>query len=170
MTQHRQGTRGRFSTSLLARIAVLAAVYVVLTVVPPLNTLSYGSVQIRVSEAMTVLPFIAPWAPWGLYLGCIAANLGSPFLVWDVTVGAATTLLAGLLTRRMPSASLAPLPPIILNALIVSGYVSRLLGLSYFSVALYIGLGEAVACYGLGYPLLSYLRRNSKLLDLIRGE
>jgi uncharacterized membrane protein len=170
LTQGRRGNRGRFPAPSLARIAVLAAVYVVLTVVPPLNAISYGSVQIRVSEAMTVLPFIAPWAPWGLYLGCIAANLGSPFLVWDITVGALTTLLAGLMTRRMPGAFLAPLPPVILNALVVSGYVSRLSGLPYISVAFYVGIGELVACYGLGYPLLSYIRRNAKLLDLIRGE
>jgi len=163
----------RTPVSTLTRIAALAAVYVVLTVVPPLNALSYGSVQVRVSEALTVLPFVAPWAPWGLYLGCIAANLGSPFIIWDITLGAATTLIAGMWTRhisrRMSNPALAPLPPVILNALIVSGYVSRLLDLPYFSVALYIGLGEVVACYGLGYPLLLLFLRNAKLRELIGG-
>ncbi len=157
-------------TPTLTRIGALAAIYVVLTVVPPLNALSYGSVQLRVSEALTVLPFVFPWAPWGLYLGCIVANMASPFLAWDITIGAATTLIAGFLTRRMPNALLAPLPPVVLNALIVSTYLSRLLNLSYLSVVLYIGLGEVIACYGLGYPLLLWLSRRSRLKDLLDGE
>jgi uncharacterized membrane protein len=70
----------------------------------------------------------------------------------------------------MPNALLAPLPPVVLNALIVSTYLSRLLNLSYLSVVLYIGLGEVIACYGLGYPLLLWLSRRSRLKDLLDGE
>lgn len=160
----------RSPTPTITRIAALAAIYVVLTVVPPLNALSYGAVQLRVSEALTVLPFVFSWAPWGLYLGCIAANIASPFLVWDVTIGAGATLIAGFLTRRMPNAFLAPLPPVVLNSLVVSAYLSRLLNLPYLSVALYVGLGEVIVCYGLGYPLLLWINRRSGLKDLLDGE
>jgi len=145
-------------------------VYALLTVLPPLNTIGYGPVQVRVSEALTVFPFLFPWAPWGLYLGCILANLGSPFIYWDISLGALATLVAAFLTRRMPISSLAPLPPVIVNALIVSIYVARLSGMPYSMVALSIGAGEAVACYGLGYPLLLYLQRNSKVRQVIGGD
>lgn len=156
-------------TKRVARTAVLAAVYALLTVMPPLNAMGYGPVQVRVAEALTVLPFVFPWAVWGVYLGCIASNLASPFLAWDVTLGAAATLAAGLLTRRMPKSYLAPLPPVVINALVVSLYVSRLSQMPYWPVAGYIALGEAVACYGLGYPLLLYLLRNGRLREKLGG-
>ncbi len=159
-----------FSTKILARVALTAAIYALLTVLPPFNAIGYGPVQVRISEALTVLPFLAPWAPWALYLGCILANLGSPFVAWDLTLGAGGTLLAAALTRRTSKPYLAPLPPVIVNALVVSAYVAPLSGLAYWPVALYIGLGEAVACYGLGYPLLLFLRRNARAGDILRGE
>ncbi len=154
----------------LTRVAILAAVYALLTVLPPLNAVGYGPVQVRISEALTVLPFVLPWAPVSLYLGCMLANLGSPFLVWDLTVGALGTLVAALLTRRISKPYLAPLPPVIINALVVSTYVAPLSGMPYWPVALYIGAGEAVACYALGYPLLLYLLRNQKAVEVLRGD
>ena len=162
--------RGFLSTRLLARVAILAAVYALLTVLPPFNAIGYGPVQVRVSEALTVLPFAIPWAPWALYLGCVLANLGSPFLAWDLSLGALGTLLAAALTRRMPKPYLAPLPPVIVNALVVSSYVAPLSGMPYWPVAFYIAIGEAVACYVLGYPLLLYLLRNERARELLRGN
>lgn len=149
---------------------MLAAVYALLTVLPPLNSLGYGPVQVRVAEALTVLPFLFPWAIWGLYLGCILSNLASPFLLWDVTLGALSTLLAAWLTRRMPRPGLAPLPPIVVNALVVPLYVARLSGLPYLPVAAYIAAGEAIACYVLGYPLLAYLLRNRGMTEFLGGR
>jgi uncharacterized membrane protein len=158
------------STRRIARVAILAAVYALLTVLPPLNAIGYGPVQVRVAEALTVLPFVFPWAVWGLYLGCILSNLASPFLAWDVTLGALATLVAGLLTRRMPKSYLAPLPPVVVNALAVSLYVSRLSGLPYWPVVAYIAAGETVACYALGYPLLVYLLRNESTRQKLGGK
>jgi uncharacterized membrane protein len=162
--------RERTPAKSIARVAILAAVYALLTVIPPLNAIGYGPVQVRVAEALTVLPFIFPWAVWGLYLGCILSNLASPFLLWDVTLGALGTLTAALLTRRMPEPYLAPLPPVVVNALVVSLYVARLSGMPYWPVAAYIAGGEAIACYGLGYPLLAYLLRNERARQALGGE
>lgn len=158
------------SSKILARIGIFVAVYALLTVLPPFNAAGYGPVQVRVSEALTVFPFLFPWAPWGLYLGCILANLGSPFIAWDLTLGAFASLAAALLTRRMPRAYLAPLPPVIVNALVVPIYVAPLSGMSYWLVALYVAAGQAVACYGLGYPLLLYLQRNGRVRGVIAGS
>lgn len=157
-------------TRKLARVALIAGVYAVLTLMPPFAAISYGPIQVRVAEALTVLPFVTPLAIPGLFLGCLLANLGSPFLAYDLTLGAGSTLLAAYLTRRMPRPALAPLPPVAVNAVVVSAYVAGLSGLPYLPVAAYIGLGQVVACYLLGYPLLVYLLRRPDLTAWLEGS
>lgn len=141
----------------LARAALICAIYVVLTVLPPFYVLSYGPIQLRVAEALTVLPFLYPEAIWGLTLGCLLANLAGNIGIYDVIFGSLLTLAAGYLTSRMPKAWLAPLPPIFLNAFGVSVYLAFLLKISYWYSVAYIMLGESVACLGIGYPLLHLL-------------
>ena len=156
------------STSELTRIGMLAGLYAVLTVLPPFSGFSYGPIQIRVAEMFAVLPFVYPWAKWGLYLGCILANLGSPFFIWDVTIGALATLLSAYLTEKMPNPYLAPMPPVIVNAIFVSSYVSFLSGLGYPIVLAQIFLGEVVSCYILGLPLLLFLVRNPSFMEKLK--
>lgn len=153
------------NTRRLTRAAFIAAIYAALTVA--LAPISYAAVQVRVAEALTVLPFVSALSIPGLFVGCLVANLfGSLFtgLGWyDVVFGSLATLLAAWLTSKMPRPILAPLPPIIINALVVGAYVSLLSNLPYWSTALYIGVGEAVAAYLLGYPLLLFLLRRPDL-------
>jgi uncharacterized membrane protein len=156
------------STSELTRIGMLAGLYAVLTVLPPFSGFSYGPIQIRVAEMFAVLPFVYPWAKWGLYFGCILANLGSPFFIWDVTIGALATLLSAYLTEKMPNPYLAPMPPVIINAIFVSSYVSFLSGLGYPIVLAQIFLGEVVSCYILGLPLLLFLVRNPAFTEKLK--
>ena len=106
----------KFTTRDLTLAAVLAAVYAALTITLPVP--QYGAVQIRFAEALTVLPFLFPDATPGLFVGCIIANLFSPFVL-DVVFGSMATLLACLWTSRMTSRWLAPLPPVLCNAVIV---------------------------------------------------
>jgi uncharacterized membrane protein len=141
-----------------------------LTVLPPFNAFGYGPVQVRVSEALSVLPFVLPWAPWGLYIGCLAANLVSPFMIYDITVGAGATLFSAFLTRKMPNKKLAPLPPVIVNALVVPAYIAPLMDMNYLLLVVYIGIGQLIACYVIGYPLLSAVINNKRLVDFLRGE
>ena len=107
---HKQTTRQ------LTFAALLAAVYALLTVSLPIP--QFSGVQIRFAEALTVLPFLIPGATPGLAVGCFLANLFSPYPL-DMVFGTAATLLACLITARMPSRWLAPLPPVVCNALIV---------------------------------------------------
>ncbi|HSV30598.1 MAG TPA: QueT transporter family protein, partial [Atribacteraceae bacterium] len=74
------------------RAAMIAAIYVVLTVTPPLHSLSYGPVQVRVSEFLTVLPFVFPEAIWGVGIGCFLANLVGGVGWLDTVFGSALTL------------------------------------------------------------------------------
>ncbi|MDI6822973.1 MAG: QueT transporter family protein [Bacillota bacterium] len=153
------------------RVAAIGAVYAALTLLPPLRAISYGMIQVRVAEALTVLPYITPAAIPGLFVGCLVANVVGGLGPVDMVLGSLTTLVAAWLTSRAGAVWLAPLPPVVLNALVVGSYVPLLLGLR---VPLpvgwaWVGLGEAVACYGLGFPLLLYLLRRPRLCSLLRG-
>ncbi len=147
-----------YSTLTLIRGAVIAALYVALTLL--LAPLSFGPVQVRVSEALTVLPILFPEAIPALYIGCLIANFGSPLGLVDVFGGSAVTLLAALATYRLRhNIKLALVPPVLFNAVLVSIYVRTFLGWPYWLTALSIGAGQIIAVYGLGLLLLRYLKR-----------
>ena len=150
---------------MLVRGAVIAGLYAALTLV--LWFASFGPVQFRISEALCVLPYFLPEAIPGLYIGCIISNIFSPInLVLDLTVGAGATLLAALITYHVRIKWLAPLPPIILNAVIVGWELAFTYssGAAFWPSfgwnALTVGLGEASVCYVLGLPLLLLLERS----------
>lgn len=149
----------KFTTRDLTLAAVLAAVYAALTITLPVP--QYGAVQIRFAEALTVLPFLFPAATPGLFVGCIIANLFSPFVL-DVVFGSMATLLACLWTSRMTSRWLAPLPPVLCNAVIVGAEIAwaeagitPAFWTAFGFNAVTVGLGELIACYALGSLLLS---------------
>lgn len=143
----------------LARGAILAGIYAALTVA--LHPFSYGIMQVRVSEALTVLPFLMPDAVPALFVGVLIANLLGGLGLVDILLGSLATLIAALLTRRMPRAWLAPLPPVVINGLVVGTYLSFLMGFPLLASIAWVSLGQILACYGLGYPLLVYLIRRA---------
>ena len=96
----------------LSLAALIAAVYAALTLFLPIP--QYDYIQVRVAEALTVLPFFFPAAIPGLFVGCMIANLFSPFVL-DIVFGSLATLLACLWTGRLKNRWLAPLPPVICN-------------------------------------------------------
>lgn len=147
------------STKRLTICALIAAIYAVLCVI--LAPISYGPIQIRISEAMTVLPFLAPYTGFGLFVGCIIANIFSPMGInlLDVIFGSLATLLSVWLTAKMPNKWLAPLPPVIINAVIIGAVLAFTAGGAAFwpmfiANALQIGFGQLVACYVGGELLL----------------
>lgn len=153
----------------IARTAVIAGVYAAITAL--LAPISYGPLQVRVSEALTVLPFVSAPAVPGLFLGCLLANLLGGFGWQDVVFGSLATLLAALATRKLRGMGappwLAPLPPVVVNAVVVPAYLRVLFGLPYWATAAQILIGQVVACYGLGLPLLTLLRRRESLAALL---
>jgi len=146
----------------VAYTGVIVALYASLTI--GLAPISYGVYQVRVAEALTVLPFIYPPAIMGLFIGCLVANIFGGNGLQDIIFGSLFTLIAGCLTylaskvkSRKFGIGLAPLPPVIINAFGVAIYLSKITGMSYLFVVQMIGLGELVACYLLGIPLLIFL-------------
>lgn len=143
---------------------VIAALYAVLTLALPM--LSYGPVQIRFAEALTVLPFFLPEAIPGLAIGCLVANLlGSPYVL-DWVFGTLATLLAALWTSKLKHKWLAPLPPVICNVVIIGAEIawfeagfSSAFPAAWAYNGLTVGVGEVLACYILGMMLVKLLPR-----------
>lgn len=156
----------------IARVALLAAVYFVLTALPPFSSFSYGPVQVRVSEALMVLPAVTPLAVPALFVGCLAANLAGGLGPVDLVFGSLATLLAAFVVSQLRNPWLVPVPTIVVNALVVGTYLPLILNLPtplWLSWA-YIAAGETVAAAGLGLPLLFFLRSRPDLVRLLRGR
>ena len=144
--------------------AMIAALYAALTLL--LAPISYGAIQCRISEAMTLLPILLPQAIPGLVIGCLVANLLSPVAIWDVIFGTLTTLIAALGTywlRKKPL--LAALCPVVANGVIVGVMLAVFYALPLWMTMLEVAVGEAVAV-ALGFILLAALRK----VDLSRFQ
>lgn len=138
-------------TRFITESAIIAAVYAAVTILIPGGS---GQIQVRVSEALTVLPFFTPAAVPGLFAGCLIANLFVGAGPYDIIFGSLATLLAAYLTHKMPKKFLAPLPPVIINAIVVAVVLKLSLSLPLLPTMGFVALGEVIACYALGYPLL----------------
>ena len=167
----------KFTVQKLATAGVVGAAYAALALFGSIFGVTYGPIQCRFSEALCVLPFFLPETAWGLGVGCLIANLLSPYGVLDIVVGSAATLLAALLTARCQKKWLAPLPPVIANTVLIGlvlayeqAGTSAAFWPTYAFNALTVGLGEAVACYGLGGLLLWRLDKSKALQHYLQNR
>lgn len=150
-------------TLFLVQAAAIAAVYVVLTLL--FAPLSFGEVQIRFSEALTILPFFTPTAIPGLFVGCVIANLLGGAIPLDIVFGSIATLLGAFFSYKLRSNRfLVPLPPIIANTVIVPFvlYYGYGVNLPIPFMMLTVGVGEVISCYVLGMILLGALSKYGK--------
>lgn len=137
--------------------AAIAAIYVVLTYIVNLLGLASGVVQVRLSEALTILPVFTPAAIPGLFVGCLISNLINGAVVWDVIFGSLATLLGAVFTYMLRNKSkwLSPLPPIAANTVIIPFVLTYAYGVPdaiWFS-ALTVCAGEVISCGILGMAL-----------------
>ena len=154
------------SVQFVAQAAVIAAIYVVLTLL--FAPFSYGEVQVRLSEALTILPVFTPAAVPGLFVGCLLSNILGGCIVPDIIFGSLATLTGAVFTYllRNQSRFLAPLPPILANALIVP-FVRRFgyqVPLPIPFMMLTVGIGEVISCGVLGMILYAALYRYKNLI------
>ena len=149
------------STLRLTRGAVSAALYFALSAAVPVIT--YGPVQFRVAEALTLLPFFMPEAIWGVTLGCLLTNAFSSFGIYDVVFGTLTTLVAALITSKIKNRWLAPLPPVLLNAVVLPT-MWHFMGSDEMWIINFLSIlaSESVILYALGEPLVIALERRLK--------
>lgn len=156
----------KLSTRDLTFAAIVGAIYVVLGYFGNTFNLTFGVIQCRFSEALTVLPFLCPVTTWGVFIGCLITNILSPYGLLDMIFGPLATLIAALLTARCRRKWLAPLPPVLCNAVIIGALIAfQEVGMGsafpavYAYNALTVGLGQVLACYGLGMPLMAVMER-----------
>lgn len=152
----------------IVHAAVIAALYVVLTLLANSLGLANYAIQLRFSEALTILPFFTPAAIPGLFVGCIISNLLTGAIPYDIIFGSLATLLGALGTYALRNTTkwLAPLPPIVANTLIVPfvlAYAYHFEG-SIFYFMLTVGAGEIISCGVLGLLLLSVLQKYRKYI------
>ncbi len=144
-------------TKYLAHAAIIAAIYVVITII--FAPISYGQVQVRISEALTVLPYFTPAAIPGLFVGCLIANIYGGEGIIDIVFGSLATLFAAFLSYKMPKKYLVPIPPIVVNAIVIGFVLSHVLKVSLLITMAWVGLGQLISCYGIGYPLMIILEK-----------
>lgn len=153
-------------TQFLVEAAAIGAIYVVLTIL--FAPLSYGEVQIRFSEALTILPFFTPAAIPGLFVGCIIANLFGGAIPVDIIFGSIATLIGAVFTYKLRNCNrfLTPIPPIVANAVIVP-FVLRFgygVNLPIPLMMLTVGVGEVVSCAVIGLILQTALLKYKNVI------
>lgn len=175
----------RKSLGFLAESALIAALYLVLTVFTRFFGIADGAIQFRLSEALTILPVFTPAAIPGLTLGCFLASLGSPFGIADMLCGSLATLLAAVVTWLLRKITVAGLPvlsffaPVFFNGVIVGALITLMTETGqivpdafrwtvFLSSAATVALGELVVCYGLGIPFYWMLKKADRGGHLFR--
>lgn len=158
----------------LTQAAMIAALYVVLTMIANALGIASGNIQVRFSEALTVLPFFTPAAIPGLYIGCLIANIVTGAALPDIIFGPLATLIGALGTWAFGRAALkcagskkadilkwlSPLPPIAANGIIIPPMLKYAYGFVpvWFSVVT-VTLGEIISCGIFGLILLFALQK-----------
>lgn len=147
----------------MAQGALIAALYATLTVI--FAPISFGPIQVRIAEALTVLPMFTSAAIPGLFIGCFIANLFGGTIIWDVIFGSLATFIGAAGGYRLRNNRwLVPIPTIIANGIIVPFVLKYGYGM-YMPVVLmmlYVSAGEIVGCYVLGEILASALLKHRK--------
>ncbi|NLY67438.1 MAG: QueT transporter family protein [Tissierellia bacterium] len=158
------------NTKFLTKASLIAAIYIILVLIQiPMGSLAFGPVQLRLAEGLTLLPFIETAAIPGLFIGCLISNIilssYSSFGLVDIIGGSLVTLIAAYLTSKMPNKLMAALPPIILNGLIVSIWVSYFTKVPYLFTVLGIAAGEIASIVIFGYVMLSAYEKTKVYLE-----
>lgn len=166
-------------TTRIVRAALIAGIYVVLCLV--LQPFSYGPVQVRISEALTLLPVFTPDAIWAVTLGCFLSNLFS-MSPWDMLFGTLATFLAAVSTYQLRHIRfkgvpfLSCLPPILFNAVIVGAEITYIFMPETASVPVLlfnmvtVGLGQVVSCGILGLLLVKTIEKAPQLRGWVEAN
>ena len=144
------------NTLKLVNGGMIAALYVVLTVLAAQFNLASGAIQVRFSEALTILPVFTVAAVPGLTIGCVLANLLTGCAAWDVVFGSVATLIGAVGTRLLKSKPLlAWIPPVLSNMAIIPIILIKVYAVpdAWWFLVLTIGAGEVLSCGVLGLLL-----------------
>ncbi len=154
-------------TRFLTQSALIASLYVALTYVSAALGIASGAIQVRFSEALTILPIFTTAAIPGLFAGCIVANLLTGAALWDIVFGSIATLLGAVGTRLLrKNRYIATIPPILSNTIIIPFVLKIAYGVEngYSFLFLTIFIGELISCGILG-SMLSKALGKTKIFE-----
>ena len=150
----------------MTQAAMIATIYVALTYL--FAPISFSEIQIRIAEALTILPVFTPAAVPGLFIGCLIGNTVSGALLPDIVCGSLATLIGAFFTWKLRNAHpfLAPVPPIVANTLVVPFVLkyAYLVDLPIPFMMLTVCIGEILSCGVLGLILYYALRPHKELI------
>ena len=155
-------------TLFIAQGGIIATLYVVLTIV--FAPISFESMQLRVAEALTILPLFTPAAVPGLFVGCLISNIIGGGAVLDIVFGSIATLIGAVSGYRLRSNRwLVPIPAIVSNTIIIPFVIKYGYGINipYYLQALYIAAGEIAGCFVLGELLASVLMPYRNIIFIV---
>ena len=156
-------------TKQLVTGGMIAAIYVVLTVLAAQFNLASGAIQVRFSEALTILPVFTVAAVPGLTIGCLLANLLTGLAVWDVVFGSVATLIGAVGTRLLKNKPLlAWIPPVLSNMAIIPVILIKVYAVpdAWWFLVLTVGAGEVLSCGVLGLLLWRSLKNIPALKEM----
>lgn len=154
-----------FKINKVAKVAIVAAVYAVLTAA--IAPISYGAIQFRLSEVMTLLAFIDPIYIPGLVLGCAISNLFSPLGILDVVVGTTATFISVFMINKSKNLFVASLWPTV-NCIFIGGELYYLQHLPFWLTSLQIAVGEFVVVTLIGYPIFRLILKNHNIIKILK--
>lgn len=153
---------------LITQAAMIAALYVILTYLAAALGISSGVIQVRFSEALTILPYFTPAAIPGVFIGCLVSNFLTGACLVDVVFGSLTTLVAAIISYKMRKFKYAVcIPPIIGNTLVIPFVLRYGYGMTDNSIPfmmLTVGAGEVISCGILGCALLAALYKYKNVI------
>ena len=147
-------------------IAIAASIYVVLTIV--IQPLAYGELQFRLSEVLMLMVFFNKKYSTSMIIGCLIANLWSPYLIWDMMFGTLATAISCLFIVKSKHLIVASIWPAVFNGLIVGAEIAILSNLNYGLCVLSVAMGEVVVVTIVGTILFSILSKNKEIINLIK--
>lgn len=164
----------KFTVRQIAIAAMVAAIYATLTIV--FSFMSYGGVQYRLAEALTILPIYSPVYIVGLFIGCILGNFNSTLGPIDIVIGSLASLSAATITYYIGKSNLKcktfiiPLPAVIINALVVGIELNVLIEYPLVLGIAQVGWGQLICAYVLGILLMKYIDKNPSLKKILTGN
>ena len=158
-------TKTYFSTKVIARTGIVAALYMVATLA--VEPLAFGAIQLRFSEVMVLLAFIDPLYSIGLIIGCAISNLYSPVGAVDVIFGTLGTVVAVIGVSKSKSLLMATIWPTLSMTIVTIG-ISLGAGIPYLPTLVTVMLGEFAVVTCIGYPIFKKILQDTKLVDILK--
>jgi len=161
---------GNLKTRDITQLALIAALYVAITIAPGISALSYGQIQFRISEILMLLPFFNHKYSWSLILGCFISNILSPTGIPDLVLGTLATAIACYIITKIPKKNnliwLVPVVCAVINGIIVGLELNIIAKAPLFATMLTVGLGELVVV-AIGAIVFYFLIQNKNFRKLI---